>query len=989
MTAPGGVIATVYVDVLPTIRDFSRQLRRQLRAASGDLRRLDRDLEPVTRGIAAIGQVATGIVPGVRLARTSLLALGGHAVVGGLLASAAAAGTLQGAMLTMPAISVASAAAMGTLSVGLYGVSDAMKQFFKDEEKFHDKVADLSTNAQATLNAIDGLRDKIIEFRESVQDRLFAGMDVIIQDLAGTFLPILTEHFGNLADVINGGARDLASFAQSADTLADVDTVTRNVEAGFQVLRLAIVPAASALRDIVTVGSQFLPVLAGEVVLLAQEFSRWIAQLRASGALSEFIRNGISNFLQLIEIVKNLGRIVMSVLGAAEESGNGLLDTLERLTARAAEFVQTVRAQEGIGNFLDSAREAGEALLPVLLSLGDLFFNHIVPVLELVAKAVGPAVAEFFDALGNALDVAAPGIEAFARGFAEFIRGIIPALPAVARFIGALGQLVGVLAGELGPIIASIVTAIANVLVPVLDALAAVFLFLNDDVLKFVVVVGTVIAIVSGLVAAIRGVMIVVSLFAAAFQVLSTALIGTQRAASGVAGFLGGPWGIVLGVAAIALGLFSSSSDDAAQEQDRLRGVASELNDVIREQNGIINKNVREKAALQLEEEGVLDLAERAGVAVNKVTDAYVNQGSSLDDLLAQLDRVIAANTIVTTDAEGVTNTVYNDQALAAIELRDKVLGLVDARNADAAATNRQAQATATALGPLEGYRAAMDGIRSVVDQLWQAQNRLQQQQLELLNSEIAYFNQLERTREELTNGSKSLDIHTQAGRDNLASLSQLAQAGLARIQDLKDQNASTQAVADATTQLQNDLIALVQPFFANRDAAVAFLTQLGLFPPSVNITFYTNLPAILQQIRNIASAIGAISGNIFNIGGRARGGPVRAGEWTVVGEEGPELVRWGRAGRVYSNDESERMATRVGDVDRMTTRGDAQRAALAGASSSTMSGGAKIDNHVELRPTVRVYLGDRELTDVVRVVVDQRDRQLQRLVTSNAGVRR
>lgn len=987
MTAPGGVIATVYVDVLPTIRDFSRQLRRQLRASATQLRRLDRELQPVTEGIANIGKVATGIVPGVQLARTSLLALGGHAVVGGLLSTAGAAATLSGVLATFPAIGVAGASATAALAIGLRGVEDALKDF-DDVEDFNEGLEELSTNARATLGVLNEFRDQIGVLRDSVQDRLFAGLDVVARDLATTFLPLLTEHFGNVADVINLGARDLAAFVQSAATLADVNTITRNVESGFQVLRLAIIPAATALRDIITVGSEFLPILAGEVVLLAQEFSNWIARLRASGELRQFIADGITNFRQLIEIFRNLGRIVIAVLGAAEESGNGLLDTLVLLTDRAANFLETFRAQQGIGNFLDSAREAGKALLPVLLALGDLFFNHIVPVLETIAKAVGPAVAEFFDALGDALDQAAPGIEAFARGFAEFIRGIIPALPAVAQLVSSIGQLIGVLAGALGPIIGQIVTAIANVLVPILNVLSAVFLFLNDDVLKFVVVVGTVIAIVAGLTTVIRGVMTVVGLFAAAFQVLSSSLVGTQRAATGLAGFLGGPWGLLLGAASLALGLFLSSTEDNTAEQQRFRDVARQVNDVIGEQNGVINQNVREKASLLLEEEGLLGLAERSGVAVDKVTDAYLNQGSSLDSLLSQLDAVIKANTTVVTDAEGVTNVVYNEQALAAVELRDKLLGLIDARNAEAAATQRQAEAATGAVGPFQLLQDAIAGTASVVQQLTDYQRAYQQQQLEAINSQIAYFNQLERTRVELAEGAKTLDINTQEGRDNLTAVTQLIAAGQERIKDLQNQNASTAEITAATQQMEKELLDLLQPFFANRDAARAFLAQLGLLPSDVTITFYTNLPAILQQIRNITSAIGAISGNIFNIGGRARGGPVRAGEWTVVGEEGPELVRWGRAGRVFSNDESERMATRVGDLDRMTTRGDAQRA-TGTVASATGRGVTTIDNHVELRPTVRVYLGDRELTDVVRVVVDQRDRQLQRLITSNAGVRR
>lgn len=989
MTAPGGVIATVYVDVLPTIRDFSRQLRRQLRQSSNELRRLDREIEPVNQAIAAIGRTATGIVPGIQLARTSLLALGGHAVVGGLVSAAGAVYTMAGAVGALPAVGVAAASAMGALTVGLFGVDTALKALKKfDFEKFNEELANLSPNARATLGVFNELRDEIIGFRDAVQDRLFAGLDEVARGLAETFLPRLITHFGNLADVINLGAKDLAAFARSANTLADIDEVTSNTETAFGLLRQSLVPAGVALRDIVTVGSRFLPQLAVEVNALVQRFSNWIQVMRATGELQERIARGIEAFKQAGRILENIGRTLNALFGAAESSGNGFLDTLERLTGKLADFFESSRGQSDVVNFLQSAREAAEALTPVIVALADVFFNSVFPVLEAVAKSVGPAVAEFFSALGDAIDQAAPGIESFAGGFAAFIQGIIPALPALASLVSSIGQLVGILAGRLGPIIADIVTSISNILVPILDVLSAIFLFVGEGALKFVVVVATVVAILAGLVTAVRGVITVIGVFAGAMQLLSSGMLKTQGAATGLVGFLSGPWGIAFGIALTALGLFMSSSEGASEEQIALKNAAADLNDVIREQNGVINENVRIKAASQLKDEGLLGLADQLGINVGLVTDAYLNQGDALETLLKQIDQVIAANTIVTTDAEGYTSTVYNAQAEAAIELRDKILQLTGARQADTNAQNLQNQAVLAGVGPFEQIQVAIEGLVLTGQQLLDFQRQYQVQQAENLNTQIAYLNQLERTRQELAQGAQTLDIYTQEGRDNLTALTQLFAAGVKNIQNLQAQNASTQEVAAATQQLENELIALVQPFFQNRDAARAFLEQIGLLPNSVTIQFYTNLPQILASINQITAAVGRITSNLFGIGGRARGGPVRPGEWTVVGEDGPELVRWGRAARVYSTDESERMATDVGTLDRMTTRGTTTATGPTYGESWTGST-TTIQNRVDLQPTVRVYLGDRELTDVVRVEVDRRDRELQRRIVSKAGVRR
>lgn len=982
MTAPGGVIATVYVQVLPTVRDFSRQLRQQLRASSRQLRTIDRELEPVSQSLARIGRVATGIVPGIRLTTQSLLTLGGHAVVGGMLSAAGAAATLSGALVTVPALGVAAASVVGALAVGLFDLSKTFKAFVKGPEEFAENIGKLSANAQATLGVFETLRGEITGFRNSVQDRLFAGMEDVVRGLADTFLPRLQSHFGNLVDTINLGAKDLAAFAQSGQTLADVDEVAFNTETAFSMLRQALVPAGTALRDVVTVGSRFLPLIALEVTRIVQRFSEWIQVMRATGQLQEFINSGLQTLRQLGQIVANLGRAVAALLGAARESGNGLLSTLEALTGKVADFLESGRGQNAIKDFLDTTRGAAEALTPVVVALADLFFNHVFPIFERFAKAVGPAVAEFFLGLGSALDVAAPGIVEFARGFGAFISAIVPALPTVGQLIGQIGQLVSILAIRLGPIIADIVVTISNLLIPVLNILTAIFTLLPTPILKLIVVFGVVTVALGAFVSIIRNVLIVTKLFAGGLELLSGTLLKTQKGVGGIVGFLSGPWGIALGIATVALGLFLSTTEKTTQQQDQFRSVASDLNDVLREQNGVINDNVRLKAAEQLESAGALRFARELGISLQDVNDAYVQQGDALEDLRARLQRIIDANRVemTTDDPLGL-----NDQGEAALKLKLLLEQLSGARDADAEATRREAEAANQARTPMEAWRVVIEGTTFAINSLLDAQMRQQQQQLSAINSELAYFNQLERTRVELTEGTLTLDKYSQEGRDNLGVITQLVQAGLTRIQDLQKQNASTEQVAAATEAMQNDLLNLVQPFFANRDAARTFLQQLGLFPDTITITIITNL----NQVAAAAAAAGrAIAGLAsFGAGTRARGGPVRAGEWTLVGEKGPELVRWGRSARVFSNGESERMATDVGELDTMTRNGttgyDATRTGMMTSTQPTT-----IDNRLTVEPNVRVFIDGQELRGMVRVELDQRDRQMQRLVTSHAGTR-
>lgn len=984
MTAPGGVIATVYVQVLPEVRRFADQLRRDLRASSRELRTIDRELSPVVRGFEQIARAATGIVPGVRLARTSLLALGGHAILGGLLSAAGAATTLSGALAAVPAAGAGAASVLGALTVGLFGVDDALKKFAV-EEKFNAKLELLSTNAQKTLGVINELRAELTTFRDIVQDRLFEGLDQVARDLATTFLPILTTHFSNLVGTINGGVRDLAAFVQTAETLNDVNAVTSNTESAFQLLRQALVPAATALRDVVTVGSRFLPEIALEVQRVVVRFSEWIQVMRATGQLETFIRNGIDALKQIFRIVGNVGRAFNALFTAAQESGNGFLDTLERLTDSLADFLESVRGQELIGSFLDSASAAASALAPVLLALVDLLITDVFPILEDFATTVGPAVAQFFSGLGDALDVAAPGIHAFASGFASFLRAITPVLPLLGQLLGQLGALFGALAGQVGPALANVATAIGNVLLPILQIMTTVIQALPEGFFQFAIVIGVVTVAVAGLITVVRGIQAVVGLFAGFTSTLTKGLQGTQGAATGLVGFLSGPWGIAIGLATTALGLFLSTTDDTAQSQTAAKNAAASLNDVIREQNGIINDNVRSKASQILEDEGVLDLARQTGITLADVTDAYLNQGASLDDLRGQLNAIIRANT--TWVASGRTTTqVVAGQGVAAQELLDKLNALVGGREAEAASQDRQTDATIRGISPMTAFTLATEQARLAILGLVDAQERSRQQQLESLNSEIAYFNQLERTNTELADGAKTLDIHSQEGRDNLAVITQLVQAGLARVADLREQGVGTQELIAITQQMQDELINMIAPFFSSRDAARQYLETLGLIPSSITTSINLDISRVLSAAQTAANVIRNIPNALFGIGGRAHGGPTQPGEWAVVGEEGPELVRFGRTARVFSNDESERMIEDVGALDDMTARGGTRGTRVAGSGVGSAIGPITVDNQITVDPNVHVYVDGQELRGVVRVELDSRDRQLRRLVTTNVG---
>ena len=403
---------------------------------------------------------------GALLSGLSLGALGGTAAAGGIAVLASELAALSGAIAVIPAAGVAAAATLTTLTIGFQGIGEAIKA--DDVEKFNKAIAELSPNARAAAVAAKELGDETRALRISVQDALFAGVADTLQQLAGTYLPVAQRGFRGLATEINAGARAFADFLLQPGTIADTSTVFDGIRESIRGAIPGVISFAEAFRDIVTVGTGFLPELAARFSELGRRFADFIAQARDSGALEEFISNGINAVRELFAVLKNVGSILGSVFSAANASGISVLGTVRELTGQFADFLKSTEGQDALTSFFTSAADAARVLAPIFLELFSLLANDLAPILADVAEIVGPAVTEVVAALGTALTAAAPGIRAFAAGFAAFLVAVAPAAGSIGQLAAALGTTLGQVLTRIGPQLGDLVTVLA-------DNLAAAF----------------------------------------------------------------------------------------------------------------------------------------------------------------------------------------------------------------------------------------------------------------------------------------------------------------------------------------------------------------------------------------------------------------------------------------------------------------------------------------------------------------------------------
>lgn len=436
-----------------------------------DVREISNATAAVTKLGSALGVIGAG-------------ALAGQAGLGGFAALAAGIAQAAGAISLLPAAGAAASVAIGTLVIGLHGLEDALTA--DSPKEYAEALEKLAPAAQEFVKALRDMSDEANEFRKDVQNELFKGLADEVKQLADVLLPRVRTGFKNMATEINEGVREFAAFARESQSLDDLDTVLKNTVKSAGILGDAIKPGAQALRDLTTVGSQFLPLIAELVRNATSRFAEFIAKARESGQLEEFMRNSIEAVRDLMDIIGNLGSILNSVLGAAERVGGGLLQTLSNITQKVADFLKSAEGQTALIVFFENAKRAADAILPVLGKLAQIILTQVFPALVRIGEIAAPVLVKVLDALSAGLEKALPGIFKLVEGVGGLVTalvdaGVLDALGELVNVVGtALSEALDKIGPKLGEVLVTAIRTLADALPRIIPAIADVAVAFGD-----------------------------------------------------------------------------------------------------------------------------------------------------------------------------------------------------------------------------------------------------------------------------------------------------------------------------------------------------------------------------------------------------------------------------------------------------------------------------------------------------------------------------
>ncbi len=474
-------------------------------------------------------------------------------------------------------------------------------------------------------------------------------------------------------------------------------------------------------------------------------------------------------------------------------------------------------------------------------------------------------------------------------------------------------------------------------------------------------------------------------------------LVGRNLGRAGA--FLTSGWMIPITIAIAALGYFAVKQSEAKRR-------VQELTDSLDKQTGAVTDDTRVMVFHTLQTSGLADAAQRLGINLADVTDAALGNASAM----ARVSEVLAANGALTdTSIEDYQKMSEAEQKRGrdAIMLRDAIAN----QNGELANSRKQWQQQKEALGGADeatkqvepstrqlgetlgvtGQQAedAADAVKELgkeLDNLFATLFAVEEAEDASAEAFARMVEQVTAATKEHDKNAKSVEGNSKAALANREAVRGLIKTYFDQIQALAESGADTDTLKAKTEELRRKFVDQMRQAGFSEAAIREYAGAFDGIPGAVTTALRADTAQALKAIRILRQEIKDIKGKTIAI--HVSGG-IGSGKQVAGASAGGPIVGSGPKG---VDSELRRVAPgehvfTASDVDAMG--GQSAVTAFRQSLHSGVQAAVAVSPVGAVSPSfdVRVFVGDRELTDIVDVRISEHDRGVRRRV--NAGVTR
>lgn len=236
--------------------------------------------------------------------------------------------------------------------------------------KFNDALKQLSPNAQEAVLAIAGMKGELFDFRNVIQDTIFAGIGPGILNAFHNLEPILRSGMTEIAQGLNQNILQVFSSLQSPAGQSIIERILGGTAEAQKALTGLIDPVVRGLGTLMAAGAEHLPQVVELFTRLADRFANFIESADKSGKLDEFMDRGIKALEQIAEIGINAIKIVNDLSNAFD---GDLLQTIVDLTGKLHTFLSSDEGKAKLLEWIRQARDLWDDWRPILEDLPRIF----------------------------------------------------------------------------------------------------------------------------------------------------------------------------------------------------------------------------------------------------------------------------------------------------------------------------------------------------------------------------------------------------------------------------------------------------------------------------------------------------------------------------------------------------------------------------------------------------------------------------------------
>lgn len=460
--------------------EYTGRSHEQVDSAQKDMDSLGKNSKKTDNDLKSFGKTLQGIAgKGAKIGAIGLGFLQIGAAVGsaaiqltGMLAQLASLASLAA---IVPGAIVGITAAVGVLKASFAGMDKVFAAAFDPEKAkdFEKAIKNLPPNAKAFAVALKESAPALLSVQKGIQNAFFS------TNLQSLF-PAIVSGANALKGSLQGLATDFShiakgvlEFATSADSVDFIRASIEKFRGVVQSVAPTITPILEGLRAVGRVGLPLFDSLGGALAAVGTKFADFLTAIANDGRLQGWIAEALQTLHELGTLISNIGSIFASVLGAAQDVGGGLLNTLGQLTGQLAAFLKSAQGSEAIRALFTGIMQVASQLGPILTTVVAAVANGLGPALATIANTVGPALLQ-------ALQAIAPAFGPLVQGAAELVGAIAPLLVPIGALVSLLASVLGpalsAVARELGPLVGLFGTTLAgaiSTLIPMVQQLAA------------------------------------------------------------------------------------------------------------------------------------------------------------------------------------------------------------------------------------------------------------------------------------------------------------------------------------------------------------------------------------------------------------------------------------------------------------------------------------------------------------------------------------